>query len=98
MNPPFSRAKPLEAFVRRMAEHGHGTALLPMWTDTALWEESVWSTASAVLVLRRRVRFLNADGSRSAGAPFAGALVAYGKADAEVLQHSGIAGKYIESD
>lgn len=95
MNPPFSRAKPLAGFVRKMSEHRHGTALLPMWTDTDIWEEFVWSTASAVLVLRRRVRFLNADGSRSAGAPHATALVAYGKADADQLQRSGIAGQFI---
>lgn len=95
LNPPFSRAKPLAAFVARMAAHGHGTALLPLWTDTDLWQDSVWSVASAILILRRRVRFLNPDGSRSTGAPHATALVAYGQCGADALRDSGIPGQYM---
>ncbi|WP_372457007.1 DNA N-6-adenine-methyltransferase [Microbacterium allomyrinae] len=95
LNPPFSRAEPHRAFVARMAEHGHGTALLPLWTDTDVWEDSVWTVAAAILVLRNRVRFLKADGSPSPGAPFAMALVAYGEQDADALAGSGIGGHFL---
>lgn len=95
-NAPFSRAKPLDAFVRRMGQHGQGVALIPLWPDTDLWSDAVWSTASAMLFMRRRIRFLNPDGSTPRGnAPFPTALVAYGPDDAEVLRTSGIEGRFL---
>jgi hypothetical protein len=94
VNPPYSR----EAVHRiaRLADHGLGTALVFARTETAWFVEHVWSRASALLFLHGRVRFLAADGSPyhdNAGAP--SVLVAYGRADADVLRDCGLRGSFV---
>lgn len=88
-NPPFgSEAEP---FIRRMADHGNGIALLPARTETALWFDHVWGRASGVLFLRSRPHFHSPDGQRAkfnSGAPIA--LIAYSETDALVLRDCGL--------
>ena len=84
LNPPYSRQA--AAWLRRLADHGVGTALVFARTETDWFVDSVWSRASAVLFLHGRVNFHLANGKRSehnAGAP--SVLAAYGEADAERL-------------
>lgn len=78
MNPPYDR-KPAAAFLRKLVEHGQGVALIFARTETAIFHETVWEAASAVLFLKKRLTFLDAEGnaaSANAGAP--SCLVAYG--------------------
>lgn len=94
LNPPYSREA--VRWLRRLVEHGTGTALTFARTETAWFDETVWRAADAVLFLRGRVHFHRADGSRStdnAGAP--SVLVAYGRDDAARLAGSGLAGMYL---
>ena|SRR5688572_4908148 len=94
LNPPYGPAQ--LPFMRRMAEHGHGTALVFARTETAAFFETVWNAASAVLFLRGRLNFLDASGVRAkanAGAP--SCLVAYGEDDMFALTRSGIAGHLV---
>jgi hypothetical protein len=89
MNPPFGR----EAikWMRRLAAHGNGIALIPARTETAMFYECVWGVADAVLFIKGRPHFHFVDGSKAAfnsGAPIA--LIAYGHANAEVLKRSGL--------
>lgn len=77
LNPPFGR----EAikWMRRLASHGNGIALLPARTETALFYETVWGVADAVLFVKGRPHFYFVDGSRApfnSGAPIC--LIAYG--------------------
>lgn len=91
LNPPYSRQAP--AWICRMAEHGHGTALLFARTDTQWFTQSVWEKATAVLFLKGRVFFHRPDGSRATdngGAP--SVLVAYGSHDAFWLESCGLPG------
>lgn len=88
-NPPFGR----EAikWMRRMRDHGDGIALIPARTETAMFYQTVWGSASGVLFLQGRPHFHYVDGSRAkfnSGAPIA--LVAYGKANLESLMQSGL--------
>lgn len=88
-NPPFGAGA--EPFIRRMAEHRNGIALLPARTETALWFDHVWPKACGVLFLRSRPHFHRPDGVRAtfnSGAPIA--LIAYSMADAHVLRNSGL--------
>ena len=88
-NPPFGR----EAihWLRRMRDHGNGIALIPARTETAMFHETVWGHADAVLFLRSRPHFHTVDGRRApfnSGAPIC--LVAYGAANTAALRASGL--------
>ena len=86
-NPPFGREA--VKWLRRMAEHGNGIALIPARTETAMFYETVWGQADAVLFLKGRPHFHRVDGSRAAfnsGAPIC--LVAYGRSNARALLRS----------
>ncbi|WP_454751631.1 DNA N-6-adenine-methyltransferase [Cupriavidus necator] len=94
-NPPFGREA--VKWLRRMAEHGNGIALIPARTETAMFYECVWGIADAVLFLKGRPHFHFVDGRRAdfnSGAPIC--LVAYGEDNAEALRASGL-GFYVVS-
>lgn len=77
-NPPYGPM--VGQWLERMAEHGNGVALVFARTETSAWHRYVWRCADAVLFLRGRVVFHNADGSPADGGHAAApsALVAYG--------------------
>jgi hypothetical protein len=94
LNPPYSREA--VRWLRKMAAHDHGTALVFARTETAWFFETVWRAASAVLFLEGRIHFHYPDGKRAAanaGAP--SCLVAYGKSDANTLAIAPISGQFI---
>tara|TARA_R110001599_G_scaffold171353_1_gene362414 strand:+ start:435294 stop:435791 length:498 start_codon:yes stop_codon:yes gene_type:complete len=89
LNPPFGR----EAikWLRKMAAHGDGIALIPARTETAMFYETIWAKADAILFIKGRPHFHYVDGKRASfnsGAPIC--LVAYGKKNSEVLKNSGL--------
>lgn len=95
LNPPYSRPL-LGRFMRRMAEHDRGVALIFARTETADFFGSVWDRASGLLFLRGRLRFYREDGtpgSDTAGAP--SVLCAYGADDAERLAFAGLDGQFV---
>jgi len=84
-NPPFGREA--VKWLRRMADHGNGVALIPARTETAMFYETVWGAADGVLFIKGRPHFHYVDGRRAAfnsGAPIA--LVAYGSANLDALR------------
>lgn len=96
LNPPYSSEA--VRWMRRLSEHGRGTALIFARTETEGFFETVWHspTASAVMFLAGRLYFHKLDGTRAkngAGAP--SVLVAYGADDAARLRKSGIVGRFI---
>lgn len=87
MNPPFGREAAI--WLRRMADHGNGIALIPARTETAMFYESVWNRAHAILFMKGRPHFHRVDGTRAAansGAPIC--LVAYGQRNHAALLYS----------
>jgi hypothetical protein len=95
LNPPYGAVTSVP-FLRRMAAHGHGTALIFARTETALFCETVWGAATALLFLAGRLHFHRPNGERAqanSGAP--SVLVAYGDADAERLRSCGLPGAYV---
>lgn len=66
LNPPYGRK--LELFVRRAAEEAAKgklvVALIPFRCRAAWWHEAVISRAQEVRCIRKRPKFLRADGSR----------------------------------
>jgi|HubBroStandDraft_4_1064222.scaffolds.fasta_scaffold233919_3 hypothetical protein len=94
LNPPFDRYE-VGKWIRKLAEHGTGMALLHARTE-AEWFEPVWEKATAILFLADRLYFYYPDGRRAeanSGAP--ACLIAFGEDDAKALQQSGIAGYYV---
>lgn len=94
LNPPYSD---MRRWLHRLAEHGHGTALIFARTETALWFDLVWGRATGALFMRGRVSFHYVNGKRAranSGAP--SALIAYGDADAAVLASEPWPGHYVE--
>ena len=77
LNPPYSEIDP---WMERLADHGHGIALIFARTETAWWFNSIWGRASTVLFLRGRLHFCLPDGtSADANAGGPSALVGYGR-------------------
>lgn len=94
LNPPYSRPA-IERFVERMANHGNGIALLFNRCDSKMFQEQVFDRATALLFMRKRIRFYRPDGAQG-GSPGCGSvLIAYGQENAFLLKHSGIEGKFI---
>ena len=77
LNPPYSQPL-LDRFVRRMARHNNGIALLFNRLDNKLFHDVIFPTASAMLFLRHRIRFYRPDGSRGASPGCGSVLIAWG--------------------
>lgn len=94
-NPPYSDVAP---WMRRMAGHRCGLALVFARCETSWWFDYVWPSATALLFLKGRLSFARADGSRpraghNSGGP--SVLVAYSEADADRLRESRLAGALV---
>lgn len=93
-NPPYSIHA--AGWLKRMAEHGNGTALIFARTETAMFFSHVWGEAHAVLFIEGRLHFHYPDGRRApfnSGGP--SCLVAYGADEAHRLGACGIAGRFV---
>jgi len=93
LNPPYGPET--GRWLKRLADHGTGTALIFARTETAMFHDHVWQRATAVLFLRGRLHFHYPSGERAsfnAGAP--SVLVAYGARDAQALR-AGPKGKIV---
>ncbi len=92
LNPPYGRDT--GAWLRKMGEHGNGTALVFARTETDSFQ-LVWDHATAILFIKGRLTFFRPDGTSAAangGAP--SVLIAYGDDDAYMLLNSGIEGQF----
>ena len=91
LNPPYSHPLVFQ-FVKRLAEHGNGIALLFDRCDTKMFHEVIFPSADGVYFLRERVRFYRPDGTRG-GSPGCGSvLVAFGENNTEKILNSGLKG------
>lgn len=89
-NPPYGPHA--ERFLKRMAEHGDGVALIFARTETRSFQEWCWKRADAMLFMAGRIKFRLPGGGVSGPAGAPSVLVAYGKRNAERLKSCGIAG------
>lgn len=95
LNPPYT-ASEIALWLRRLADHGTGTALIFARTETEAFRRWVWESASGLLFLFGRLNFHDAAGIRSpknAGAP--SVLCAYGQDDLDRLAASDLAGAVV---
>jgi hypothetical protein len=95
LNPPYTSSE-IEAWLRRLADHACGTALIFARTETAAFQRQVWERAHGLLFLSGRLHFHDAAGVRAkanAGAP--SVLCAYGEDDMDRLAASEIEGAFV---
>ncbi len=95
-NPPYGTQTGI--WLRKLREHGTGTALIFARTETEMFFEHIWRApeATGILFLEGRLHFYNVKGERAkgnAGGP--SCLIAYGSADSDILQNSGLPGQFI---
>ena len=93
-NPPYGTET--KKWFQRCAAHNNCIALTFARTETKMFFESVWSSATAILFLKGRLKFYTVDGKQggTAGAP--SVLIAYGNEMAERLKSCGLPGKFIQ--
>lgn len=95
LNPPYD-ADIISRWMRRIAEHDEGTALIFARTETAMFQREVWQRASGLLFVAGRLTFHRPDGTRAtmnAGAP--SVLCAYGQEDLDRLAEANIDGAFV---
>jgi len=94
LNPPYSRPT-ICRFVEKMAAHGNGVALLFDRMDSALWHDTIFPTAAAMLIKRGRIGFMRQDGTQAPAGGCGSVFVAWGEDNAKALHECGIKGKFI---
>lgn len=94
LNPPYKNPL-IGKFIDRMIAHGDGVALIFNRMDTALWHDKIFPSATAMLIIRGRIRFFRPDGTEGDSAGCGSVLVAWGEGNAAVLKDCGINGEYI---
>jgi hypothetical protein len=89
LNPPYGRQ--VGAWMRRLADHGNGVALVFARTDTAWWQEAI-GRADALCFVTGRVRFIRGrDRIQPPGvSPAPSVLIAYGPECAAAVLRSGL--------
>lgn len=95
MNPPYGNK--VAWWMKRLAAHRNGVALIFARTETDMFFEHVWRAADAVFFFRGRINFHFPSGQRApanAGAP--SVLVAYGHENVVALRRCGLDGKLVE--
>lgn len=95
LNPPFDRYRVGE-WIRRLADHGDGIALVHARTEAA-WFRPICDQSELILFLDRRIKFLRPDGSvqpANSGAPVV--LAAFGSKCAGALWESGLTGAFVD--
>jgi hypothetical protein len=95
-NPPYGPHA--EKFLKRMAEHGNGIALIFARTETKAFQAFCWRTADSMLFLSGRLRFFLPDGTEggTSGAP--SVLIAWGAKNTAALKASRIPGYLVHLD
>ena len=79
-NPPYGRRHNERAFVQKLANHkAGGIALVNVKPATKLWQDVILPHASAILLLRKRIVFLNPSGESTGGTFGNQCLIAFGQ-------------------
>jgi hypothetical protein len=94
MNPPYGKG--MEKWLEKLKNHGNGMALIFARTETKCFFEHVWNDASAVLFVKGRIKFYNLNGELAGTPGSPSVFIAYGDENAQALQNSQIAGKFIQ--
>ena len=97
MNPPYT-SKEIKKWLKKMADHKNGIALIFARTETSAFFDYVWDRATSLFFIKGRLYFHNSHGHRAkenSGAP--SVLIAYGDYNDYVLRNLIVEGKYMRN-
>ena len=92
-NPPYGK-KTFE-WIKKLAAHGNGIALIFARTETKGFHSEIWEKADAVFFFEGRLKFYHKDGSQGGTANAPSCLVAYGRGNVLAVRNSGLKGKLV---
>ena len=92
-NPPYGPHA--EKFLKRMADHGNGIALIFARTETKAFQEFCWKRASGMLFMAGRIKFRLPGGGVAGPAGAPSVLIAYGVENAQALRACSIPGYFV---
>lgn len=95
-NPPYGPHA--EKFLKRMADHGNGIALIFARTETKAFQQHCWARSHGMLFMAGRVKFRLPGGGVSGPAGAPSVLIAYGPENLQALRQSQIPGYVVELD
>lgn len=95
MNPPYG--KHTERWMKKLAGHNNGIALIFARTETKTFFNHVWYKAHSIFFFESRITFFTKEGRPgkwTGGAP--SCLIAYGENNTEAIKKSGLKGRLVE--
>lgn len=92
-NPPYGRQT--FEWIRKLAKHGNGIALIFARTETKGFHDQIWNKADSMFFFEGRIRFHRHDGTLADSANAASCLVAYGLNNTKTIEKSGLKGKHV---
>lgn len=84
MNPPFGGRNGLRPWLRKFVEHGNGVCLVPDRTSAPWWQEFA-PAMEAILFVRKKIKFIGADGKRGDSPAQGTCLMAIGRGGVSAL-------------
>jgi hypothetical protein len=96
LNPPFDYQLPV--FVKLMADHNNGVALLPVNLTSKWWKGIIWTRAHSILFLFEKLHFYRGkkqDMTPRSHMDRSEALVAFGAKNTLAIKRSGIGGQLV---
>lgn len=82
LNPPYE-SRQIEPFMRRMAAHGNGVAVVACRVETAWFQDRCFGSATSIWFPRGRIRFCDENGSEKRQVAFPSCVVFYERPPAE---------------
>lgn len=94
LNPPYSNPV-IRHFIKKLADHNNGIALLYARCDNKMFFEDIFNRATSIKFLCDRIYFIRPDGTKGDRPGCGSVLVAYGKECDYLLRKCSLPGKYI---
>lgn len=94
LNPPYT-TQLIAAFMKKLAEHGNGVALVYNRFDSAWFQNYVLDVADSLFFFRKRIYFLRPDGSVGDRPGAGSCLIAYGDNNTKAIEESGLNGRLV---
>ncbi len=98
LNPPYGEQT--ERWLAKLAKHGNGIALVYARTETKMFFDHVWASASGIFFLKGRLSFGSPDNSSDGQAGAPSVLISYdpmgSRFNQNVLRRCTLKGKFLE--
>lgn len=94
LNPPYGGRNGIWPWLRKLAEHGDGIAIVPNRTGSDWWQDAA-NHAMAFLFIRGKVKFIRPDGSEGKSPGYGNVLMSFGDEMTKALEDAKICGLFV---